>query len=769
MFDTIGSLSSRRSLALIVVLAWVLAGSIIAITAPPLAEVTSTNQEDFLPANVESVEALNLVQSEYPRGSGTPAILVFNRSNGLLEDDHKYVASTVSALRQSDRPELIDSVLAPGESPQLDATLKAPDGKTVTAIVNLRGSPASPEFAESVDWIRATTSASLEGTGLNHSLTGPAGIISDAVKVFESIDFRVTLFTVLLVLVLLLVIYRSPLLALLPIICVGFTLYIAQCLTATLATNAGLKLTGQVTALMSVLVFGAGTDYTLFLIARYREQLLISTNKWEAMKASVGSVGPSIASSAGTTIAAMLALLLASLGSFQALGPALAIGIGMALAAGLTLIPAVTVLLGKAAFWPIKTSSESVESKTWNAVARYVVGKPAFTLVATSIVLTAGVLGAFTFKPSYSFLDGFPEGTESRVGQEILNDSFGAGTLAPTNVYLKLDDSVYHRLEEVDNISSRIDSLPGVAQVTGPTRPDGKPPAIPVGSIQDEVLQLHMAEKQSTGTLPQIEASRGTNSFGPAQILYTAGKRFVSPSAQTARLDVVLTNDPYSENALDTISDIRSAVAELGIDQQDGRQVLVGGPTAIQADTRDAVAADVIKVGPIVAVLIWIILLLLLRSVVAASYLLFSVLFSFLSAFGVSVIIFQYVLGHPGVGYQNGVWMFIFLAALGADYNILMMSRIKEEAKNHGLQKGTQLAVSRTGGIITSAGIILAGTFSILMTLPLREVFQLGFAVSFGVLMDTFIVRALFVPSIVLLLKNANWWPSRFTGPQNST
>ena len=223
-----------------------------------------------------------------------------------------------------------------------------------------------------------------------------------------------------------------------------------------------------------------------------------------------------------------------------------------------------------------------------------------------------------------------------------------------------------------------------------------------------------------------------------------------------------MADHPYEVPAIDRIIDIRAVARAVTLGTSlEGAEIVVGGPTALQTDARAAVNRDMAVVGPIVIAMIWLILLFLLRSVVAASYLLGSVVLSFLSAVGLSVVIFQNIMGHPGVGYQNGVWMFIFLAALGADYNILIISRVREEIRERGLVEGVRVAVAQTGGVITSAGLILAGTFSILTTFPLRDIYQLGFAVALGVLMDTFIVRALFVPSIVLLLRRWNWWPSR--------
>ena len=764
MFDLIGrSFASPRRAALVVAL-WVVVGIVIVATAPPLSDVTTNNQEDFLPSDAESLAAIQLVKERYPRTGGTPGIVVFHRPDGLTTNDAAIVARATSELEASDRPPLIETVLAVDGSPQLDSSLKSPDGRTVMTFVTFSGSPADPKFGEAVQWVRQAVAGVVANTGLIVAVTGPAGIISDAIRVFESIDFRVTLFTVLLVLALMLLIYRSPALALLPLAGVGWTLFVAQGLAATLADNAALPLTGQVTALMSVLVFGAGTDFTLFIVSRYREELLTTESRWVAMRTSVASVGPAITSSAGTTIAAMLALLLASLGSFRALGPTLSIAIGLMLLSGLTLIPALALLLGPLAFWPRRLSGSGT-SRVWSATADAVVRRPVVTLVSTLVVLVAFAAGAPSMKLNFSFIDGFPDDTDSKIGAQILDESFGAGELAPTTVFIEVPSgNVFDYLSAIDDIGAAIAELPGVDKVSGPSRPGGQTPDMPVAKLQAGIAGLPAAVREAIagGGPPPVAGAMSRESRSEIIAAYAAGRRFVSPDDSVARLDVVMADDPYGLAALDRVSLIRQAAQRAANDAGLGvNAVLVGGATAVQTDTRDAVNRDITIVGPIVIGLIWLILLALLRSPVAASYLVGSVMLSFVAALGISVVIFQNLMGHPGVGYQNGVWMFIFLAALGADYNILIMSRVREEIRRRGTVEGTRFAVARTGGVITSAGIILAGAFSILTTLPLRDVFQLGFAVALGVLIDTFVVRALLVPSIVLVLKDWNWWPYR--------
>ena len=768
MFGLLASLVASWRGALGVVAAWVVLGVVIFLAAPPLAEVTTNNQEDFLPGDSESRRALALVSEKYPRGQGIPAIVVFHRPEGLSDADLAAVAQVDAVLQADEAPDEISSVFSLSGSPEAAGALLAPDGTTVTTIVTIIGPAAEERFGEVLTWVREEVQAGVEDIGLTVAITGPAGIISDAVEVFSAFDFRVTLFTVLLVLVLLLAIYRSPALALLPLAGVGWTLLVAQSVAAILADNFGLSLNGQVTALMSVLMFGAGTDFTLFIVARYREELRRQPDRWQAMQESLRRIGPAIASSGGTTVAAMLALLLATFGSFQAMGPVLAMAIFLMLIAGLTLIPALTVLLGRAAFWPGRMQVTGTEhSRIWSWVANLVTRRPVATFAATLALLVVFAAGAPTLKPNFSFIDGFPDGAESKIGAQIMDDSFGAGELAPTNVYVNTAD-INGSLVDLDRLTQAVAAVPGVVRVSGPTRPNGEPPAVDAAALQAAIPELPPALRDGPpsgppGGAPAVGAPANVDPQMQAVLeTYFAGRRFVSPDGTTARIEVVMADHPYETPAIDRIVDIR-AVARSAVDGTSlaGAEIVVGGATALQTDARDAVNRDTAVIGPIVVVLIWIILLALLRSVVAATYLLGSVVLSFLSAVGLSVVIFQNIMGHPGVGYQNPVWMFIFLAALGADYNILIISRVREEIQARGLVEGVRVAVSRTGGVITSAGLILAGTFSVLTTFPLRDIYQLGFAVMLGVLMDTFIVRALFVPSIVLLLRRWNWWPSR--------
>ncbi len=750
-----------------IILFWLVVVFAIQAVAPPLSEVTTNEQEDFLPSGAESLRAIQVVADKFPATEGIPAILVVHGPQPFTPQELAAIERLDGVLRSATAPAPIASVRSVFSAPQAREAFVAPDDRTMMLFVTVAGDPADESFGAAVDWIREKAAAAIAGTALDAAVTGPAGISTDAVRVFTGIDFRITLTTVCLVLVILLVVYRSPLLAILPIVCVSWALLIAQSVAALLADQFGLPLNGQTTGVMSVLMFGAGTDFTLFIVARYREEWGRQPTRWAAMRVAMSHVGPAIASSAGTTTVAMVALVLATYGSFKALGPMLAAAIFIMLAVGLTLIPALAVLLGRAAFWPMNPQQVSGQASTfWSRVAALVVRRPGMVLGSTVMLLIVATLGVPTIRPSFNFLEGFPADTDSRRGFEMLQRSFPAGELAPTQVVVTTDDGdVYQHLAALDALATALDSEPAVLRVSGTTRPFGEALPMSAAALQTAINSLPQEVWQG-GPPPRNLPPEQQAVLG---VLF-AGQRFVSPDRTTAQLEVVLDNDPYSVPALDQIARLRD-IARNAIATTDlaGSEVLVGGQTATQADTRASVNRDAQVVGPIVIVAIWVILALLLRSLVAPTYLVASVLLSFLAALGLSSVIFQNVLGHEGVGYQNGVWMFIFLVALGVDYNIYIMSRVREEVGRSGLVAGTRRAISRTGGVITSAGIILAGTFSVLATLPLRDLMQLGFAVMLGVLLDTFVVRALLVPSIVLLLGRWNWWPSRRLAAASST
>jgi len=718
--------SSTPKGAILGIIGWFLLIGAISSIAPSLSEVTTNDQDEFLPVGAESVEALKLRTEKFPAADGVPALVVFRaeKASGQLS---VAVNQFTSEVRAPDAPDSILSILSPSESPAVASTLISKDGTTAMVVVTIGGAPSEPAFGEAVDWLSERAGAVGADVEIETAVTGPAGIINDAVKVFGSIDLRVTLVTVVLVLVLLLVIYRSPLLAVIPLVVIGTALTLSQSVAAILSQQFDLPLNGQVTAIMSVLVFGAGTNYALFIVSRYREELVLNSNKWGAMRTTMSNVGPSIAGSAGTTIVAMFALTFASFGSFRSLGPMLAVAIFIVLLSGLFVMPAVIALFGKWVFWPRPLiQKSSIETNgIWHRVGRLVSRRPLMVFSITMLGIVVATIPSWTIIPSFNFIDGFPDDAESKKGYSLLAESFPQGLLAPTEIFVESDkSSISDSFDSLEEFSAALTSTPGVLRVTGPTRPIG----VPV----DESLA----------------AAQGA-------------ERFVSLDGTTARLELIIDGDPYSAESLELIDELRSSVTKSRLSDTSGVRILIGGESAVQADTKASIDADIRWLAPVSLLAILIVLMLLLRSIVAPLYLVFSVIVSFGATFGLSVFAFQQIFGHSGVAYSNGVWMFIFLVALGADYNIFVMSRIREAVQKEGFRDGVATAVGRTGGVVTSAGIILAGTFAVLTTLPLRDIFQLGFAVMLGVLIDTFVVRALLVPSMAAILGEWSWWPRK--------
>ena len=769
MFNAIASsVGSWRGVAILIV-AWIVIAGVIQSVSPSIEEVSTNDQTEFLPNETEALQAIELEREKFPAFEGLPAILIYRNPTGLTDRDIAKVAEIDALIRADDTRDNIALVISdfgqsefgggPAQPTEPAAPEISPDGTAITITVVISGSPAEEEFGETVEWLRELDDAIAVEVPSTFEVTGPAGILADAIVVFQSFDFRVSAITIVLVLVILLAIYRSPLLALLPVVTVGVALTVAQSIAALLADNFELALNGQVTAIMAVLMFGAGTDFTLFIVARYREELPVRAHKFEAIGATMRAVGPSIASSAGTTIVAMMALALALSGSLKTMGPMLAMAIAVMLVCALTLIPAVLVAMGRVAFWPIKRiEPNDKESGIWNRVGMLVSKRPGALLTITFVAMVALSAGLFEFTPRFSFVEGFPDSAESKAGFETLKLAYPPGELAPTTVYVSKEGvSVLDHLQAIEDLSAALAADPIVNSVTSITRPLGEMLPVDIAQIQPLVAMLPDDPNQIGELMAMLPPEQ-------AQLAGTflAGQRLISTDRTTTKLEVVLNEDPYDTEAMDAVPRLREAVRNaVNASRLNGATALVGGESATNFDGRIATTRDFKVIAPIVIAAIWIILAILLGSVVAPTYLVISVILSFVAALGVSVLVFKYIFGHDGMAFDSIPFIFVFLIALGADYNIYIMSRVREETRTRGLAEGTRYAITRTGGVITSAGIILAGTFSVLTTFPLLDLFQLGFTVMLGILIDTFVVRAIMVPAIVMKLGEFNWWPSK--------
>jgi putative drug exporter of the RND superfamily len=584
------------------------------------------------------------------------------------------------------------------------------------------------------------------------------------------------------VLVLLLLIYRSPVIAIVPLLIVGLVFQLGGGLAAVILRELDFPISGQSSGITTVILFGAGTDYYLFIASRYREELRRRDDKHEAVQATMRGVSPAILSAGGTLVVAALLLLLADLGSYRGLGPVVAITIVVMMAAGLTLIPAALAIVGRNGFWPFRPAREpdattSRDSRLWTRIARTVLEHPARVLVTTTVALLLLTTGMVFFELSYDSLESLPSDVESVQGFEALREGFPAGSLAPTSVYVMFPDgeTIFDgdNLATLDAVAASQAEIAGVVAVAGPADPFGRGEGPGVEAVSAAVESIPADIRAAIDTA-RAEGSSGPppgtdidpqSELGQAIGIYVTALSFTSDDASVAEIQVTLSENPYSTAAMDLLPDIRDAArdaAEASDLERDA--ILVGGETAENADTRTANIRDSLIVLPIILLAIMIILGLLLRSVVAALYLGLTIAVSYFATLGLSVLVFKYVFGHDSVSSSVPFLLFVFVNALGVDYSIYLMSRVREEAGRLDLRHATERALVRTGGVITSAGIILAGTFAALMSLPLRDLFQFGFAVAAGVLIDTFVTRSLLVPSIVELLGKWNWWPSK--GPR---
>ena len=717
--------NSTRS-AVVTIFVWIGVIVTLALVAPPISEVTTNEQEEFLPVGVESVQALEILRNKYPMDDGIPAIAVFHSDDGLDEFELGGIHDYIKFLGSDDLPGVIFDQIPTLDGYSLINAFKSSDGSTFAIPFKVTGSPSDPSFSNSID--AAVAQAQLIGgrVQVDANLTGPATILRDAVKIFQSIDLRITLVTILVVIVIMFFIYRAPGLVFIPLFILVSALMVARFVAALVVDLTGLPLNDQVISIMSVLLFGVGTNYVLFIVARYREEITNSSDRFRAMESAMRKVGPSIIGSSMTTVVAMFLLIFSTLGSFKTMGPMLAITVSIMLIVALTVLPAAIVLMSRLAFWPSRTiaSQQNLVTKPiWEKIGRFVVNRPKTVFLVTTAILLIAITPSFRMVPSFNFIDGFPDDVESKSGYALLKKGFAPGDLSPTSVFIHTPDhDVIDHSAFIEGLANAIEDNPGVNYVKGMTRPYG--------------------------------------SYIGQQVDEASLKMFNSPDGTTSRLDVSLMGDPYSEKALTVIEDIRSIIqSTINSQSITGVEVLVGGDTAVQLDTKTVIDEDTRLLAPLILFAILCVLILIQRSFVAPLYLLFSVIISYAATFGISIFIFQDILNHTGVAYSNGIWIFVFLVALGADYNIFVIARIKEETERLGFNEGIAVAVGKTGGVVTSAGIILASTFAVLTTLPLRDVFQLGMAVMLGVLIDTFVVRTLLVPSMAAILKNYSWWP----------
>jgi RND superfamily putative drug exporter len=635
----------------------------------------------WLPANAESTKVLGL-QSHFQSPNIFPAVVVYYRAAGLTAADRVKAAADARSFASLHG-------VGPG---QVTGPVPSADGKAMQTIIQVNlGKQGWNGAASAADSIRAMTTS--HANGLASHVTGPLGNAADNSTVFKGIQNTLLYAAVAVVIVILLVTYRSPVLWLLPVVSSGVALITAQAVIYLLAAHAGLTVNAQSAGILDVLVFGASTDYALLIVARYREELRRHDRRHLAMTEALRRAGPAIIASGATVIISLLVLSAAELNSTKSLGPVLAIGVAVGMLSMLTLLPALLVTFPRGVFWPYKPAYGSAEPTTrglWARVGWGIASRPRITWIATAVILGVLALGLTGLKASgLTNAQSFRGHPDSVTGETVLAQHFPAGAGQPV--------VVIGSLSAAGRLRAAFATTNGIASVT---------PPLPRGGY--------------------------------------------------AYLQGTLTQPPDSQAAYATIDRVRSAVHAVP-----GAHALVGGTTAINLDVARASAHDRDLIIPLILVVVFIILGVLLRALVAPVILIATVVLSFAAALGVSAFFFNHVFGFGGADTSFPLFVFVFLVALGIDYNIFLMTRVREEAIRRDARRGAITGLAATGAVITSAGFVLAGTFAVLATIPSTFLTEIGFAVAFGILLDTIVVRSVLVTALNLDIGRWMWWPSR--------
>jgi RND superfamily putative drug exporter len=675
-----------------------------------------------------SVRADAVAEREFPSGSDIPALIVWHKQSGLTESDLSNVQKLIGKL--SEEPVPYQSSVPPLHQlplPAIQGQLSK-DGSTIVTPVLFGKQADVDQLKEGIEKLKEHTVdilgsdpfavATDSADGLSARVTGPVGIQIDATGLFKNADVSLLIGTVLLVLILLLLIYRSPILALLPLVAVGFAYGVINPILGWMAREGWIVVDSQAISIMTVLLFGAGTDYCLFLISRFRQLLKAEQDKGKALLGAITGSSGAIAMSGLTVVLSLVALLVAEYGAYHRFAAPFSIAILIMGIASLTLVPAMLAIIGRASFFPFVPRTPEMQreramrkgkavptmtlKQPRNWVGTTVVSKP-WWIVAICVILLGG-LATFTtqIKYTYDIMSSFPEDMASREGYATIGEQFSPGELAPAKV---------------------------IVDTQGKT----------------------VALDQTLGSLPYISLVSEPQS----------GKE----NAQILAYDVQFNLNPYAMEAMNRIPDLKAAaeqaLSQAGVSDPEDH-VWIGGQTAEQYDNKVTGERDTRLIIPIVIGLITLLLLLYLRSVVATVYLVLTVILSYFSALGLGWLIVHYVMGADAIQGSIPLYSFVFLVALGEDYNIFMISSIWQKRKRMPLKQAIREGVGETGAVITSAGLILAGTFAVLATLPIQVLVQFGMITAIGVLLDTFVVRPFLVPAITLLLGRWAFWPGKY-------
>lgn len=725
-FELWGSLVSGKKSHWMTLIIWVLLVTVLSFIWPQVNSIENASTND-LPKSMMSQKANELMDKEFSDGTGNPLLLVWHRNGALKDEDLKAIQRIY--IKLEDDPLSAQKSIPPlGKAPlqSLKASVSE-NGTTIVTPIFFDSDAQTDVLKKNVDDFQKIvkselgknpTEGKLSTNDLHLRLSGPVGIQLDAVNLFSQADVKLMIATVLLVLVLLILLYRSPLLAIIPLIVVGFAYGIISPALGYFAEQGWISKDAQAVSIMTVLLFGAGTDYCLFLISKYREILFEVEDRYKAMKIAVKESGGAIAMSALTVVIGLLTLSLAHYGSFQRFSVPFSFAVLLMGIASLTVLPALLVIIGRIAFYPfiprtVEMEKERAEKKGKpykqpkpqhrfsRRIGEIVTVKPWIVILTTLILLGGLAAGVTKIQFTFDLLSSFPKDMASREGFQLISDNFSPGELAPVKVIVNTDQKNMDLQKNLKNLSY-VDEVKK-----------------PIAGKHSEELQLYE--------------------------LYLAG-------------------NPYSSKAIEHIPELKKQVVKIlnnaGVENA-SEHVWIGGETATQYDTKRTIERDESIIMPTMIAIIALLLLVYLRSITATVYLIFTVVLSYFAALGAGWLVLHYFFGADAIQGSIPLYSFVFLVALGEDYNIFMVSEIWKKRKTQDHQSAVSDGVVHTSNVITSAGLILAGTFAVLATLPIQVLVQFGVVTAIGVLLDTFIVRPLLVPALTTVSGKYAFWPGK--------
>lgn len=730
--ERLGKLVGNKRSRWITLLLWIMIVGILSMAFPQINSVENYTGSD-LPEEMISEQAKAIVEEQFPNESGIPLLIVWYKESGLEMEDLEGIQALYKELEE--KPLEGQTTIPPFANLPAQALLGSvsENGASIVTPVFFDETLDIEVIEENLNEIKLLTErvfnanpheTNIEEDVLHARFSGPAGISVDATSLFMQADVKLLIATVILILVLLVVIYRSPILAITPLIVVSIAYGAVSPLLGWFAENGWISKDAQAVSIMTVLLFGAGTDYCLFLITRYREKLLDIENKFEALSQAMKESGSAIMMSALTVFIGLATLGLADYGAFNRFAVPFSFAIFIMGIAALTVLPAILAVLGRAAFFPFTPRTEEMEreraekkNKPYKGpkpkhpymlkVGDFVTKRPWLVIVVTGVILAGLAFNSTQIKYNYDLLSSFPEDMPSREGFTIIAENFSPGELAPVQIVVDTNG------EEI-NLTEQLAALSYIDVVSEP-----------MTGTKDNNIQLYEAD---------------------------------------------LNENPYSIEAMELIpqlkEDVETILKDAGIDEV-SENYWIGGETSSQVDKRDVQERDESVIQPVMVVIIGILLLLYLRSVPATIYLLGTVLISFFAALGLGWFIITNFLGAEAIASTLPLYSFVFLIALGEDYNIFMISEVWNNRKTQSLKESVKNGVAQTGSVITSAGLILAGTFAVLATLPIQLLVQFGIITAIGVLIDTFIVRPLLVPAITVVLGRWAFWPGKLYKKQD--